>query len=267
MGPAPRPVLDPEIVVATDLPIESLWDRFEVFEALHHSQTICNPMQSAELDHVIALLDPAGKSMLDVACGSGELLLRSHEAGVARSTGLDLSPWMLQAAARRGRRRLAAGPRPRLILTDAAKWQRDVAAPDIVTCLGAEWIWHGMHGTIAALRDLVSVGGLVVYGGPRLHFDADPTTTTHTFGKLDTADDVAERLDECEFEIVHRIDPDEAGWLAYLDRGRRDVAEWARRYPGPGADGFVADQREWAESFERDRRLVGWSVWVARRRV
>lgn len=243
--------------------LDSLWERFEVFEALHHSQRICNPMTEAELCEVLDCVDPVRRSSwLDVACGSGEILIRGAEAGATNCIGLDLSPWMLNSAAAESVHRLPEERRPQWHLTEAALWT--VAERfEVVTCIGAEWVWHGLRGTIAALRERVAARGLVVYGGPRLHFDADPAFVSEVFGSMDTVADVEDRFDECGFAVRARIDPGEAGWRSYLDRGNRDVLDWARRHPGPRAEQWIADQREWAEHYERDHEVVGWSVWIA----
>jgi len=69
--------LDPAIRVLPGTDVQSAWDRFEVFEALHHTMQICNPMTSAQLDELINSLDlRAGMYVYDVACGYGELLRR-----------------------------------------------------------------------------------------------------------------------------------------------------------------------------------------------
>ena len=263
----PWPYLDPVVERHPSvLDLDDLWERFEIFEAMHHSQHICNPMTEAQLQQVVdALHFDAGQRVLDVACGPGEVLIRAHEHGVAESLGLDLSPWMLQKAAQRTRQRLDVGsPSPRWMLVDAAKV--DPGRFDRVLCLGAEWIWHGMHGTVAALAERLEPGGRIAYGGPRLHFDADPEATTEMFGRLETARDVEARLIECGLEPVERIDPDEAGWRGYLDRGRADVTAWADRHPGPRSDRWVTEQAEWRERYEAERGMVGWSVWIADRR-
>lgn len=262
---APWPHLDSGIEVhASVADVDALWDRFEVFEAIHHSQRICNPMREAELDRLLDLIEPAPeRHVVDIACGSGELLIRCHERGTRQSLGIDLSPWMLRSAAHHAGTRLVEGPAPRWLLADAARV--DLEPTDTVVCLGADWIWHGMVGTVAVLASLVEPGARVVYGGPRLHFGADPDAATEQFGRLDTAAGVERELELHGLKLVERIDPGEPGWRAYLDRGSNDVAAWRKRNPGPRAEQWVADQQEWIDAYERDREVVGWSVWVADR--
>ena len=257
------PDLDPSIEVHESAgDVGALWDRFEVFEAIHHRQRICNPMNEPEMAELLRLLEPGdADSWLDIACGSGETLIRAAEDGARNMVGVDLSPWMLNAAVRESGRRLVAD-RPTWVLAQATAWP----APqqyDRVTCLGADWIWHGASGTIRELKARVRVGGRVAYGGPRLHFDADPDRVSADFGRLETADDVEAAMAAAGLRVVSRIDPGDAGWLAYLERGRADVEEWARHHPGERAQRWVAEQQDWWEHFARDREVVGWSVWVA----
>lgn len=248
--------------------VDRQFELFEVFEALHHAQRICNPMDQIEFDRLVELMcspvavDGAVASMVDVGCGSGELLLRCHEAGLGENwVGCDLSPWMLNAACRQADQRApGAGS---WVLGHGARWNAPMAAR--VACIGAEWIFHGMNGTIAALASLCAPGGRTVFGGPRLHFDADPDLVTASFGRLDTAAEIETALADNELRLVERIDPGEAGWRAYLSRSDACAREWLTMFPGAKAERFVADQRDWAERFEAESHIIGWSIWVADR--
>jgi SAM-dependent methyltransferase len=56
---------------------------------------------SQRLRDVLLDLDPAGRTVLELGCGRGGLLLRLVEAGAARATGVDLSPASIVAASKR----------------------------------------------------------------------------------------------------------------------------------------------------------------------
>ncbi len=53
---------------------------------------------SQRLRDALLSQEPAGKSVLELGCGRGVLLLRLVQAGVARATGVDLSPAGIDAA-------------------------------------------------------------------------------------------------------------------------------------------------------------------------
>jgi magnesium-protoporphyrin O-methyltransferase len=56
---------------------------------------------SQRLTDVLLALDPAGKTVLELGCGRGGLLLRLVQAGAARASGMDLSPASIDAARKR----------------------------------------------------------------------------------------------------------------------------------------------------------------------
>jgi len=265
------PALHPALVVdASAGDVGQQFELFEVFEALHHGQRICNPMSEAELGHLVELLALPNKpdlasirdaaSMVDIGCGSGELLLRCHEAGIGDDWfGCDLSPWMLNDACRQAEQRAPGSGT--WVLGHGARWSSPQALR--LSCIGAEWVFHGMNGAVAALGSMCVPGGRVAFGGPRLHFDADPGVVTESHGRLDTVAEVESTLRANGLRLVERIDPDEDGWRSYLARSHECVRTWRNMYPGPKADRFLEDQRDWAERFEAEAQIIGWSVWVA----
>jgi SAM-dependent methyltransferase len=56
---------------------------------------------SQRLRDVLLSLDPTGRTVLELGCGRGGLLLGLVQAGAARATGLDLSPASIDAARNR----------------------------------------------------------------------------------------------------------------------------------------------------------------------
>ena len=91
-----RPVLPSSVSIQPGLDVDDLFERFEVFEALHHGLEIASPMSSADLDAVVDLLEPVdGDVAVDLACGGGALLLRLAQRARIRGSGVDLSPWMI----------------------------------------------------------------------------------------------------------------------------------------------------------------------------
>ncbi len=260
------PDLDPDITILAGTDVDDVWDRFEVFEALHHSTQICNPMSSDELDEVITAMGVSdGAHIVDFACGYGELLFRASSTASVSGTGVDLSPWMLNAACTS-----AAVRAPEVdlawVLGDARDFHSPIR-PDVAVCLGAEWIWHDFGGTARALSRRLHSGGVAVIGAGRLHHDADQDEVSRTRGRVETIDDMHELLTEHGLDPIHRVDPDDAGWDAYIARTAKAVAEWSRQHPGPRADKWVEEQADWQVARDRDRDVIGWSVWIARKRA
>ncbi len=244
--------------------MDELWDRFEVFEALHHSLTICNPMSSAELDEVVAAMQLThGSSVLDVACGYGELLFRVANQTPIIGTGIDLSPWMITAAHNDASTR-AADADLTWVLGEAREFTTD-PAPDVAVCIGAEWIWHDFSGTARALSQRLGDGGVAVIGAARLHHRADAERVAQDRGRVETVDDMRAQLGRYGLTPVHRVDPDDAGWDNYLAATADAAESWAIEHPGPRAEQWVEEQADWQAARDRDRDVIGWSVWIARK--
>jgi SAM-dependent methyltransferase len=111
-----------------------------------------------------ALLLRPGQQVLDLACGSGEMLCtwaRDHDITGA---GVDLSSAFIDRARARASE-LGVEDRVRFEHGDAAGY---VAAElvDIASCLGAAWIGNGALGTIDLLSRSVRDGGLILIGEP-----------------------------------------------------------------------------------------------------
>jgi len=256
-------LLDPAIRVRAGTDLDDVWRRFEVFEALHHSMQICNPMTSTQLDEVIAAVGIAdGAHIVDYACGYGEVLFRAAQRACVRGVGVDLSPWMItRAAAQAGDR--SAGSTLRWVLGEARDY-RPASPCDVAVCIGAEWVWHDFRGTARALAERLQSGGVAVIGAARLHTAADPDRVRRQRGAVETVADQRALLEHFGFEPLHRVDPDDAGWDAYLARTAAAARDWAVLHPGQASDQWLAEQDDWQQAREHDREVIGWSVWVAR---
>jgi SAM-dependent methyltransferase len=253
-----HPPLPKEIVVLHGTDVEDAWQRFHPFEALHHLHTICNPLTSDDLDLVINVLDPKdGDQALDLACGHGELLHRLTGRAAVGATGVDLSPWVLIRAA-------AKSPTIAWWLGDAA----DVpSAPDwdIVTCLGGSWIWNGFAGTAAALAARTAPGGRLAVGDLRLRSPADRVALGNAPEAATLTDDEqADVLRSLGLEPVEQVVPDEAGWRAYHELVIESANVYAAAHPGdPSADHRAMAQAWMRNDYERLRRHLVWTIWVA----
>lgn len=252
------------IDVQSGLDLDDLWDRFEIFEALHHSVDICNPMTACDVASMVVGLSPAaGQQVLDIACGNGATLFALAGHAAISGVGVDLSPWMLRAAVDR-HERTAADADLHWVLADARRYGEGQQF-DIVTCLGAEWVWHDFNGTARAVAARTRPGGRAAIGAGRLHHRASQETVARERGRVETIAEQREMLRRHGFEVTGRIDPTDADWDGYL-QGTADAAQiWAQRYPGARSERWMAEQQEWQAAREADRGIIGWSTWLLRR--
>jgi len=260
-----HPPLPADIVVLPDTDVEGAWERFYPFEALHHLHEICNPMRHTELSAVVVALGPTeGTQAIDIACGHGDLLLDMTRRTALFGVGVDLSPWALLRARARASQADLAGTLEWWLgegrtVPRRARW-------DIATCLGGSWIWHGFEGTARALTGRLQYGGRLAIGDLRLRNAADRARLQDAGAPeaaTPTSHEQATILTELGLDVISEIvAPDEA-WEQYHQIVIASADSYALRHPDADYRHLAA---AWMEDFQRDRRHLTWSVWVARKK-
>ncbi len=135
---------------------------FVIRESTHRIHDPLTPTKLARLGE--ALLLRPGQQILDLACGSGEMLCtwaRDHDI---TGVGVDLSPAFIDRARARAAE-LDVADQVHFEQGDATGYVAAEPA-DIAACLGATWIGNGVFGTIDLLGRSVRDGGLILIGEP-----------------------------------------------------------------------------------------------------
>lgn len=129
-------------------------DRAALSRAAHGELALYNPLSEQDLDEAIAVLDlPAGARVLDVGCGTGEVLRRIAARWDVRGVGYDMDPELV------GRARRAA---PELDLSVAS--EPPPGPFDLAVCVASSHALGGFPEALARLRGLVRSGGQVLLG-------------------------------------------------------------------------------------------------------
>ena len=240
----------------------SLW-LHELAEADHR---ILNPFSDQKLRLLgeVCRLAP-GTTVLDLACGKGELLcLWAQEYGVT-GHGVDLSEVFLDAAARRAAE-LGVTDRVSLTHGDAAEYRPETRY-DIVSCLGATWIGDGLLGTVELMRQWVEPDGLLLVGEP-YWIDPPPAKAREAYARYRITDlaGVLDRVEAAGCELVEMVMASPDDWDRYVASQWWTLTEWLRRHPD---DPRAAQVRAFRDSARRDylahdRRYLGWGVFVLR---
>lgn len=258
-----HPTLPPHIEVLEGTDLVGEWNRFRIFEALHHRMRICNPISGGDLDGIVDAWDPGpGESLLDIACGHGELTIRTAERAAVRGRGIDKSPWALLHAADEASKRPLRGE-VHWVLGDAHGYQPK-RQHDLVACIGASWIWHGFAGTARAVIDRTLPGGGVAIGDVTLLQGAEPDQIAEEYGRVLSPEDQLDILRELGCHVTARFDATPDTWDAYEARILDSAETYLQQNPGPEATQFMAEQQKWAEDHTRDRAFLTFTIWVGR---
>jgi len=95
-------------------------DMWKYFSVIHEYHGICNPMSTAKIDELIGLLKlNPGSTVLDIACGKGEILTRLAERYEISGVGVDISPYFVADTERRLKERIP-GAQIEILNMDAA---------------------------------------------------------------------------------------------------------------------------------------------------
>ncbi len=140
-------------------------DMWKYFKITHDCHEICNPMSSAKLDELIGLLKlNPGSTLLDIACGKGEIMAKIAERYDVSGVGIDLSPYFAAYTERKLKERVP-GVKLNILQMDGADYKADQLF-DLGMCIGASWVFQGHRGTLRALKAMTKPGGLILAGEP-----------------------------------------------------------------------------------------------------
>ncbi|GAA0912987.1 SAM-dependent methyltransferase [Virgisporangium aurantiacum] len=241
-----------------------------VIRERHHR--IHNPFDDAKLATLgRALRLRPGTEILDLACGSGEMLCTwSRDHGVT-GTGVDISTAFL-AAARSRAAELGVEDTVTLVHADAAGYVAP-APVDVAACIGATWIGDGLPGTLALLERSLRPGGLLLVGEP--FWRADPPDQEAVEGcharSRDAYHDLpglVESFGEQGYDLVEMVLADTDSWDRYVAAQWLAVRTWLDDNPDDELAPELRAELDTAplNHVRYQRRYLGWGVFALMRR-
>lgn len=145
-------------------------------------------MNEFKIQRLLDLLDLDDKRVLDIACGKGELLIRLAEQYDITGTGVDISPYCIQDCYGKKHARVPHSSVEFIEMDGADYKSPEPEYFDMVSCLGASWVYGGHEGTLKTLMEITKPGGLILVGEPYWLKEPDPEyliadeMTEDTFG-------------------------------------------------------------------------------------
>jgi SAM-dependent methyltransferase len=205
---------------------------FVIRESTHRIHNPFSEEQLATLGRALRLAP--GSTMLDLACGSGEMLCTWARDHAVTGTGVDISSPFL-AAARRRAAELGVADRTHFLHADAATHVADHPV-DIAACIGATWIGGGIPGTLHHLRRSLKPGGLLLIGEPywrRQPPDDETVKGCHAQTESDflSLPDLLEHFRTQGCDPVEMVLADQAGWDRYAAAQWLNTRRWLDANP------------------------------------
>lgn len=242
------------------------------FTIRERNHRIHNPLTAeklATLGRAIGL--QTEMSVLDLACGSGEMLCTWSRDHAIIGTGIDISTVSIGDARARA---VEFGVGDRVIFRhgDAAGYV--AATPvDVAACVGATWIGGGIAGTIAQLQLSIGPGGMLLVGEP-FWKAAPPDQATVDGCHASAAEDyrdlpgLVELFGQLGWDLVEMVLADEDSWDRYVAAQWITVRNWLNANPQDELAGEFRIELDTAPlRYVRFLRpYLGWGVFALMRR-
>ncbi len=240
---------------------------FTIRESSHRIHNPYDEVKLAALGEALHLTP--GTSILDLACGSGEMLATwSRDHGIT-GTGVDISTVML-AQARARVEELGVADKVAFVHADAAGYVS--AAPvDVAACIGATWIGDGVAGTIELLDRSLRPGGVMLIGEP--YWIKEPTgdavVAVHAGSREDYASlpDLVSGFGDLGWDLIEMVLANPDSWDRYHGAQWRNVRLFLDANPHDElAPMFREELRRAPLQHLVCREYLGWGVFALMKR-
>jgi len=238
------------------------------FTIRESSHRIHNPLTSEKLATLgRALSPPPGTAVLDLACGSGEMLCTWARDHQLTGTGVDISTVFLGSARARAAE-LGVADRVTFVHDDASGYVAGQRA-GIVSCLGATWIGGGAAGTVGLLRHSLAPGGVMLIGEPYWRREPPDQATVEGCDGIGRDQwlplpELIESFGDLGCDVVEMVLADQDSWDRYAAAQWLNIRRWLDAHPDDELAGQLRAELTAAPArHARYRReYLGWGVFV-----
>ena len=246
-------------------------DMWKYFGITHTDHTVMNPLSLEKIRECVRLLRlPEGGRVLDIACGKAEFLCFVAEAYNVKATGIDLSPYTIEAARRNVDSRGLAD-RIELLHMDGGQYQPNAPESlDLAACIGASWVFQNHRGTMHALMKMTRPGGLVLVGEPFWMRDPDPEYLKLTGCGSDLCGSHADNVaigEEGGLALLYTLVASPADWDRYEGLQWQAAERYAADHPDdPDVEALLRSTRRSRDAYLRwGRNCMGWGMYLFRK--
>ncbi|KAK2601826.1 hypothetical protein QQS21_004609 [Conoideocrella luteorostrata] len=177
------------------------------------------PLSESHSHDLLGHLDMSNaRSIVDLGCGWGELLLRAAKASEVKAVGIDTDPTVLERARR-------ASSERHLEVTFVQQSTQDVHDTyDRAICIGSSHALNGSRDMLRRLAELVPRGKVLIGD---MCWERPPTKAAlAAFSEVPNLMDLILMCRETGWEILHLSVTDQREWDDFESAHRRGFREW-----------------------------------------
>jgi len=244
-------------------------DMWKFFNITHRDHIICNPMSLEKIGQLITLLPlKPGARVLDIATGKGEFLIRlAEQYRQIIGTGIDFSPYCINDAQKKHQERVPEAQLHFLEMDGAKYVPKKLESFDLVSCIGASWIFDGYRGTLNALQKMADPGSWIVVGEPYWRNDPGKEyleaigVKRDNFGKHYQNIEVGQ---EQGLEVVYTLVSSQDDWDRYEGLQWYAAETWAIDHrDDPDVETVLKQVRDSKAAYLKwGRETLGWAIYV-----
>jgi SAM-dependent methyltransferase len=238
---------------------------FTIRESSHRIHNAFTSEKLATLGR--ALRPPPGTAVLDLACGSGEMLCTWARDHQLTGTGVDISTVFISSARARAAE-LGVTDLVSFVHGDASGYVADRPV-GIAACVGATWIGEGVAGTITLLRRSLVPGGMMLIGEPYWRREPPDQATLEGCDGIGADEwlplpELIESFGELGCDVVEMVLADQDSWDRYHAAQWLNIRRWLDANPGDELAGQMRAELTSAPArYVRYRReYLGWGVFA-----
>jgi cyclopropane fatty-acyl-phospholipid synthase-like methyltransferase len=243
---------------------------YDIFSIISSGEAVKNPISELEFDIIISRIRECsllngGDRVLDLACGSGEFLVRASTVLGVTGTGVELQENYVEE----GRKRIEEAKVPVEILQEEAiSFLGKGRKFDAVCCMGASEIFGGFSPELVALQSaldpsgkgVIVIGDMVWEGEPddkaASNMGADP-------GSIPTLKSALALFQDKGLSLLDMVMADLRGWDRMQGSFWRNVHRWAAAHAGTeDAKAIKAEIEDWKRSYLEYRGKIGWALFL-----
>ena len=238
------------------------------FTIRESSHRIHNPFTSEKLATLgDALRLAPDTSMLDLACGTGEMLCTWARDHRVSGLGVDIST-VFTAAARARADELHVADRVTFVHGDASGYVADEPV-GIASCVGATWIGGGVAGTVELLRRSITPDGMMLIGEPYWRREPPDQATVEGCYGIDQDEwlplpELVESFGRLGCDVVELVLADQDSWDRYEAAKWLNLRRWLDANPHDELAGEMRAELDSApvRHVRYRREYLGWGVFV-----